>query len=207
MYQKRKKYVAVSRQTTEADRSLFYEDLKAYGRFTGLFWIMTPEPTLPSLPIKTIENIQSRRIFLSMQGNDDQIAYLINSAKITQEQIIEVSRLTTGQRDNPSWHMLRKGRLTASNFGSVLNAKRVTPSLIKRLLGEYDISRVKAVTWGVNNEKEALKAFEKSTGLQVQDTGLWLDSSGVLGASPDGLIGRRSVLEVKCPYTQRNSQN
>jgi hypothetical protein len=68
-----------------------------------------------------------------------------------------------------------------------------------------DLSRVKAVTWGVNNEKEAVKAFETSTGLKVQDTGLWLDSSGVVGASPDGLIGRKSVLEIKCPYTHRNS--
>ena len=55
--------------------------------------------------------------------------------------------------------MVRKGRLTASNFGCVLNAKRVTPSLLKRLLGDYNLSRVKAVQWGVTNEPEALKAF------------------------------------------------
>ena len=40
------------------------------------------------------------------------------------------------------------GRLTAINFGSFINANRVTPSLIKRLSGEYDISHVKAVAWG-----------------------------------------------------------
>jgi len=39
------------------------------------------------------------------------------------------------------------GRLTA-NFSSSFNAYRVTQSLIKRLLGEYDISHVKAVAWG-----------------------------------------------------------
>lgn len=61
------------------------------------------------------------------------------------------------------------------------------------------------MTWGVSNENEAVKAFEQSTGLKVQETGLWLDSSGVVGASPDELIGRNSVLEVKCPYTHRNS--
>lgn len=49
------------------------------------------------------------------------------------------------------------------------------------------------------------RRHEQSTGLKVQDTGLWLDSSGVVGASPDELIGRNSVLEVKCPYTHRNS--
>lgn len=73
-----------------------------------------------------------------------------------------------------------------------------------RLLGEYDLSRVKAVQWGTNNEKEAVKYFVLQTGLPVEETGLWLDESGVLGASPDGLVGQNHVLEVKCPYTQRN---
>ena len=76
---------------------------------------------------------------------------------------------------------------------------------MKRLLGEYDLSRVRTVMWGVHNEDEAVKAFVKSTGLQVTATGVWLDPSGVLGASPDGLIGNDSVLAVKCPYTQRNA--
>ena len=39
-------------------------------------------------------------------------------------------------------YLTEKGRLTASNFGSVLNCKRVTQSLIKRVLGQYDLSRV-----------------------------------------------------------------
>ena len=42
------------------------------------------------------------------------------------------------------------------------------------------------------------------TGLPVEQTGLWLHESGVLGASPDGLVGKNNVLEVNCPYTVRN---
>ena len=71
------------------------------------------------------------------------------------------------------WHHVRKGRLTASNFGSVLNAGRITPSLLKRLLGEYDLSRVKAIQWGVQNEAEAINHFRKFTGLPVAETGKW----------------------------------
>ena len=54
------------------------------------------------------------------------------------------------------------GRLTAINFGSFINANRVTPSLIKRLSGEYDISHVKAVAWGNKWKQrgEALKISE-----------------------------------------------
>ena len=59
--------------------------------------------------------------------------------------------------------------------------------------------------WGTVNEGEAIKAFEAKTGLKAEETGLWLDKSGVLGASPDGLIGQNHVLEVKCPYTFWNS--
>ena len=100
--------------------------------------------------------------------------------------------------------MIRKSRLTASNFGSILSAKRVTPSLIKRLLGEYDLTQVKAIQWGITNQPEALKAFSQKTGLQVVETGVWLHECGLLGASPDGLVEDNSVLEAKCPYTQRN---
>ena len=76
----------------------------------------------------------------------------------------------------------------------------MTPSLLKRLLGEYDLSRVKAVQWGVNNEAEAVKAFTNLTGKTIQETGLWLDGSGILGASPDGIVDEDSVLEAKCPF-------
>ena len=99
--------------------------------------------------------------------------------------------------------MPRKGRLTVSNFGSVLKAKRITPSLVKRLLGEYDLSRVKAVQLGVNNEEEAIKAFTLKTGLPVKETGIWFHSSGI-GASPNGVIDEETVLEMKCPYTEQN---
>ncbi|CAH3142166.1 unnamed protein product, partial [Pocillopora meandrina] len=154
-----KNYVAITRSPNTEDRQALYGSLKAYGRFTGLCWLMCPEPAPQS-----------------------QIA-----SKLTEADILLVSQITVGQRDNPTWHLARRGRLTASNFGSVLHAKRVTPSLLKRLLGEYDISRVKAVQWGVNNEAEAIKAFTNLTAKTVQETGLWLDGSGILGASPDGI--------------------
>ena len=64
--------------------------------------------------------------------------------------------------------------------------------------------QVKVTQWGITNEPEALKAFSHKIGLQVVETGVWLHKCGLLGASPDGLVGDNSVLEAKCPYTQRN---
>lgn len=101
--------------------------------------------------------------------------------------------------------MLRKGRLIASNFGPVLNCKRVTPSLIKRVLGQYDLSRVQSINWGVVNENEAKRAFQELTEFPLEDTGLWLQIEGMLGASPDGLIGKNGLLEMKCLFTHKDN--
>ncbi|CAH3036637.1 unnamed protein product [Pocillopora meandrina] len=200
-----KNYVAITRSPNTEDRQALYGSLKAYGRFTGLCWLMCPEPAPQAkLPVPTIEEIIYSEEFIQTRGTQQQLDCLVRKAKLTEADILLVSQITVGQRDNPTWHLARRGRLTASNFGSVLHAKRVTPSLLKRLLGEYDISRVKAVQWGVNNEAEAIKAFTNLTAKTVQETGLWLDGSGILGASPDGIVDEDSVLEVKCPYTERN---
>ena len=66
---------------------------------------------------------------------------------LTGEKIVEIEQATLGQAENPLWHALRKGRITASNFYKVktkvgslrkagtntVNAKKLVASLI----GEY----------------------------------------------------------------------
>lgn len=155
-----KNYVAITLSPDTEDRQALYGSLKAYGRFTGLCWLMSPEPAPQAkLPVPTIEEIIYSEEFIQTRGAQQQLDCLVRKAKLTEADILLVSQITVGQQNNPAWHLARRGRLTASNFGSVLHAKRVTPSLLKRLLGEYDISRIKAVQWGVNNEAEAIKAF------------------------------------------------
>jgi len=127
---------------------------------------------------------------------------LVRSSKLDEQKIVRISEITVGQRNNPVWHIARRGRLTTSNFGSILIAKGVTPSLLKRLLREYDWSRVKAIQWGVDNEEEAIRAFTLKTGKAVKDTGIWFDSSS---SSPDGIVDDKTILEMKCPYTERNN--
>ena len=197
-----KEFDPLGRKPNEADRSWLYDQLRNNGKFTGLCWLMSPEPQPASqLPLKTIEEIIFSEDFLEQTTTESQLAHFIDEAKIGEDVIKQVSQMTTGQRSNPAWHQARKGRLTASYFGVVLKAKRATPSLIKRMLGEYDISKVRAVAWGVDNESLAIQCFSQISGIQPVETGLWLDEGGVLGASPDGLIGDDGVLEVKCPYT------
>ena len=149
------------------------------------------------LPIQSVEELILSPEFLQQRLKTN---YLLEKLKISQDQKLAVSAVTKGQRESAAWHVLRKGRLTASNFGYILKAKRVTPSLIKQLLGEYNLSGVQAI-----NGQEAIKEFIAATRHKVEETGLWLDPCGFLGASPDGLVGSDAVLEAKCPFTFRNS--
>lgn len=50
-----------------------------------------------------------------------------------------------------------------------------------------------------------IKAYEDLTKRKLTETGVWLDPSGLLGASPDALVGNDICLEIKCPYSQRNA--
>lgn len=89
-------------------------------------------------------------------------------------------------------------------MGIILKSKRATSSLKKKLFAGYDLSGVQAINWCMFNEAEGKKAFTKATGLTVTDFSLWLTSSGILGVSPDGLVGENAIIQIKCRYTQRN---
>ena len=195
-----KGYEPFIEDVSDGIREEFYQDLKTYGRFTGMAWILSPEPAKPRSPITTVEDIILSEEFVE---SDLSLDYFLEKLKITEEKREEVHDATLGQRENPTWHMLRKGRLTASNFGDVLNAKRATKSLLSKVLGEYDISGVHAITWGINNKAEGVRTFKEAKKLEVQESGLWLKLSGILGASPDGLVADDGILEVKCPYSHR----
>jgi len=93
-------------------------------------------------------------------------------------------------------------------YGNILAAchkKKYNPSLFKSLNNEYITTGVYAIEWGLNNEDAALKFLQETENVVIQKTGLWLHKCGYLGASPDGLIGKNYVVEVKCPYKFRNS--
>ena len=89
---------------------------------------MSPEPApQDKLPLPTIEEIIYSVEFMQTRGAQQQLDYLVRKAKITDANVLLGNQITMGQRVNPAWHLARLGRLTASNFGSFLHAKRVTP--------------------------------------------------------------------------------
>lgn len=123
-----KEVFALSRKLTQPDRSVLYEDLKKYGRFTGLCWLLSPEaPVGKKLPISTKEEIIFSEEFLQAEGREQQLDCLVQWCRIQVAEIPSSSDLTAGQRDNPARYLARRGHLTTSNFGCVLKAKRLLP--------------------------------------------------------------------------------
>ncbi|KAJ8930688.1 hypothetical protein NQ314_016485 [Rhamnusium bicolor] len=109
---------------------------------------------------------------------------------------------------NANWYVARKHRLTASKFGIILSAckkNKFPPSLFKSLTEEYNLTRISTIQWGKDNEATALQEFKTYTNLNVQPSGLCLDSCAFLGASPDGLINEGCVLGIKCPFKYRST--
>ncbi|XP_043199633.1 uncharacterized protein LOC122369180 [Amphibalanus amphitrite] len=129
-------------------------------------------------------------------------ALVPQSTSLGAEEIALIERATKGQRTNPNWSRARKGRLTASNIGAVLvvRGRKPSASLLKTLTAGNFLGRVAAIQWGVTHEKDTIELFEKHFDVKVDQSGIWLHESGVLGASPDGMIGASEIIEVKSKW-------
>lgn len=114
----------------------------------------------------------------------------------------DVEKKTVGQSDNSLWAIERRKRLTASNFGRICKMRpktSVRKTLESLLYNEF--KGTAATNYGKEKESEAIDQFTKETGLQIVQCGLFVDENkSFLAASPDGLIGEDSIVEVKCPY-------
>ena len=67
------------------------------------------------------------------------------------------------------------------------------------------------IEFGKRHESSAVKTYARRTGHDVAATGLWTDSTGKYGASPDGLVidhatGESGLLEVKCLWSRRHKR-
>jgi hypothetical protein len=119
------------------------------------------------------------------------------------------------QSDHQAWRLARAGKVTASVFRRVVEAK--TPRALRTLAREIteDLAAVQrqelttklddvpAIRWGRENEAEARALYTLETGNDVADGGfhVW-PRHQLVGASPDGLIGTDGILEIKCPFNR-----
>ena len=60
-------YTALLRQPNQGDQGALYSELRAYGKFTGLCWLLIPEPKqLGDLPVSAVEEAIFSEEFLTM---------------------------------------------------------------------------------------------------------------------------------------------
>lgn len=117
------------------------------------------------------------------------------------------------EQRSKSWFEARKNRVTGSVIGAILGLspfmkkKDVMRSMVRAHHGaESEFEGNVATTYGTNNEPIAVMDFELETGQKVEDVGFFVHPEhDWLGASPDGFVGDDAVIEIKCPYSSRNS--
>jgi len=127
-----------------------------------------------------------------------------------------MARMDGVSQNTPEWIVARVGCVTASRCGDVLaKPKRGTGELacranyrteivVELLTGraaEHYVSP--AMEWGLENENDAVDAYEIKLGVEAKEGGFWIhDRINRFAASPDRLIGDEGLLEAKCPTTQ-----
>lgn len=124
---------------------------------------------------------------------------------LTEEKIINIEMETRGQSTNAKWHDYRKTHITASIFHTVCHLKTTTlATYSNQILNKISI-KTRAMVHGTINEKVAIAQYMKEYDVDVTDCGLFLSQERpYLGASPDGLLGPETIVEVKCPYASRD---
>jgi len=88
-----------------------------------------------------------------------------------------------------------------------ISTKRFPISLYKTLFDLYNAGGSVSIQHGLSNEVEAIKAYEKQYNCTVSKSGFVLHENGIIGSSPDGLVGDDIVCEFKCPLTMAKIGN
>ena len=135
---------------------------------------------------------------------------------VTKEEADYLEQSTVLQSESLLWFEHRKGRITASHFGSVFHTSLDSPSssLISSILQQRPIPDVAALRWGRENESLARQQYmtalsDNHSFFEVEQTGLCINPKYPhLGASPDGMVScsccGEGLLEIKFPYSKRD---
>lgn len=160
------------------------------------------------IDLTTVDNIPS-----------SQCENFVKQFSVSIEEIEYIQESTSGQSSNLTWHEMRKGMITASNFKRVcdsVDAGRDPPSLCKTLLGQYRECNAPSLVWGRKKEKAALDLYKRASqskhkGVSIHKQGLQVcQNMPFIGCSVDGLFACKcknhpniKIVEVKCPYSDR----
>lgn len=116
------------------------------------------------------------------------------------------------QQGSEKWKQARCGRVTASRVhdivaitrsgGFTASRKNYLSALVwERLTGKPKATyQSAAMAYGTECEPEARFAYALKQGVEIEEVGFIEHPSGVMaGCSPDGLVGKDGLCEIKCP--------
>lgn len=133
----------------------------------------------------------------------------------------ELSLMETKQEaDIAEWRRKRIGKITASNFDKLKKVQRLKTgewgetalTYIYDIIGEHlsgetseSFGGSKATDWGNLYEAEAIREYTKRTGRKVKP-GEFVAHENLewVGGTPDGFVGMKGLIEVKCPFNFKN---
>ena len=133
-------------------------------------------------------------------------AYL-KTLELNEQEWYDLELNTRTQRESVVWHQERRRRITASIFGKIYKAKNETTkfNLVKSLIDPKAIDFIPSVRYGTRNEQRAITKYFELTKNIVKKAGLHVHKQfPFLAGSPDGLVNKDGIIEVKCPYSIRN---
>lgn len=145
---------------------------------------------------------------MSLQVSEKDKLDFLENLKLSAEEANDLERNTVGQADNPLWMHERKKRLTASNFGTVCKLRHYNDkheTALGILHPSCAIRALPGVVWGNQHEPVAKREVEAVMNVKIKDCGLFVDAKKPwLAASPDGLVGTDTIVEIKCPHSARD---
>jgi putative phage-type endonuclease len=116
------------------------------------------------------------------------------------------------------WFAQRLGKVTASRVADVIAKTKTGPSasrenyatqlVLERLTNKQaEFYSNAAMQWGTDTEPMARQAYEVKRGVFVDETG-FIDHPTIemSGASPDGLVGKNGLVEIKCPESKTHME-
>lgn len=112
-----------------------------------------------------------------------------------------IETATKNQCNNPLWHELRYGRITASKVFDVSRCRTSDGSLVAAIMGAKTPD-TPAMKRGRRLESLVIKTVQNKLKKKVKPCGMFLSPQyPMIAASPDGIC-KDAVIEVKCPTNE-----
>lgn len=116
------------------------------------------------------------------------------------------------EQRSPEWYEARLGRFTASDFHTFLGNSQTKTDMLWEKVAErifHDSDRSDYTTFamerGVILEPEARKLYTLATGNKVKEVGIVFPDGNYAewaACSPDGLVDKNGMIEIKCPLAK-----